>query len=104
MYIFCKGGPSGVIIQEGKVVCYESQKLNEKEKNYLAHDLELALIIHALKMWRHYLLGRSFTLMNNQSGLRYLFDNSNINARKARWLSTLSEFKFEIRYIKGEEK
>jgi len=67
------------------------------------HDLELARIIHALKMWRHCLLGSRFVLMSNHSGLRYLFDQLNLNARKARWLATLSEFDFEIRYIKGKE-
>jgi len=61
-------------MQEGQVVCYESRKLNEHEKNYLTHDLELPTIIHALKMWRHYLLGRRFVLMSDHSGLRYLFD------------------------------
>lgn len=35
--------------------------------------------------------------------VRYLFDQPNLNARKARWLGTLSEFDFEIRYIKGKE-
>jgi len=36
-------------------------------------------------------------------GLRYLFDQPNLNARQARWLATISEFDFEIRYIKGKE-
>ena len=56
-------------MQNGQVICYESQKLNEHEKNYLTHDIELAVIIHALKMWRHYLLGKRFTLMRDHSGL-----------------------------------
>jgi len=55
------------------VVCYESHKLNEHENKYLTHDLELAVIIHALKMWRCYLLGRRFVLMSDHIGLRYLF-------------------------------
>jgi len=81
-------------------VCYESWKLNEHEKNYPTHDLELATIIHTLKMWRHYILGRRFVLMSDHSGLRYLFDQPNLNVMQARWLATLSEFNFEIRYIK----
>jgi len=85
------------------VVCYESHKMNEHEKNYLTHDLELAAIIHALKMWWHYFLDRRFVLMSDHNGLRYLFDQENRNARKARWLATISEFDFEIRYIKGKE-
>lgn len=57
------------------MVFYESRKLNEHKRNYVIHDLKLATIIHALKMWRHYLLGRKFVLMSDHSGLRYFFTN-----------------------------
>ena len=90
-------------MRDGQVVCYESRKMNEHEQNYLTHDLELVVIIHALKMWRHYRLGRRFVLMSDHSGLRYPFDQSNLNARKYRWLATITEFNFEIIYIKGKE-
>jgi len=69
----------------------------------VTHDLELEAIIHALNMWRHYLLGRSYILMSNHNGLRYLFDQLNLNVRKDIWLVTLCEFYFEIKYIKGKE-
>ena len=62
----------------------------------MTHHLELAVIIHALKMWRHYLLGRRFVFMSDHSGLIYLFDQPNMNVKKYRWLVTLSEFDFEI--------
>jgi len=97
----CKRGLGVVLMQEGQVVCYESRKLNDHEQNYVTHDLEL--IIHALKMWMHYLLGRRFVLMSDQSVLRCLFDKPNLNARQARCLDTINEFEFEIRYIKGKE-
>jgi hypothetical protein len=90
-------------MQGGSVVCYESQKLNEHEVNYVTHDLELVTIVHSLKMWRHYLLGKKFVLMTNQCGLRYLFDQPKLNARQARWMALLSEFDFEIKHIKGRE-
>jgi len=99
----CNRGLGGVPMQEGKVVCYESRKLNEHEQNYVTHNLESTTIIHALKMWRQYLLGRRFIIVIDQSGLRYLFDQPNLNTRQARWLATLSEFDFEIKYIKGKE-
>ena len=77
--------------------------MKDHEKNYLTPDLELAAIIHALKKWRHYLLGRIFVLMSDHSGLRYLFEQPNLNSMQARWLAMVSEFDFEIRYIKGKE-
>lgn len=100
--IACKRGLGGVLMQEGQVVCYESRKLNECEQNYRTHDLELAVIIHALKMWRHYLLSNQFILRSDQNGLRYLFEQMNLNSRQARWLATINEFDFEIKYIKGK--
>ncbi len=99
----CKRRLSGVMMWDGQVVCYVSRKLNEHEKNYVTHDLELEAIIHPLKTWRHYLLGRRFILLSDQSGLRYLFDQRNMNSRKIRWLDTLSEFDFKVRYIKAKE-
>jgi hypothetical protein len=54
----CKEGLGGVLTQNGHVIGYESKKLKEHERNYATHDLELASIVHALKMWRHYLMGK----------------------------------------------
>jgi hypothetical protein len=44
-------------MQEGKVVAYASRQLRKHELNYPTHDLELAAVVHALKIWRHYLIG-----------------------------------------------
>jgi hypothetical protein len=46
----CNEGLGGVLNQNGYVACYESRKLEEHERNYATHDLELATIVHALKM------------------------------------------------------
>ena len=54
-------------------------------------------------MWQHYLIGRIFLLMSYNIILKYLFDQHNLNARQARWLSFLSEYDFEIKHIKGKE-
>ena len=85
----CGQGLGGVLMQDNHVICYESRKLKEHEKNYATHDLELAAIVHALKMWRHYLMGRRFELKTDNCGLKYLFDQPTLNARQARWLEFL---------------
>ena len=79
------------------------RKPKEHEKNYAPHDLELAAIVHALKMWRHYLMGRIFELRTDRYGLKYLFDQPTLNARKTRWMDLLCEFDFEMKHIKGKE-
>jgi len=63
-------------MQDGYVVCYESGKLEHKN-NETIHDLELATIVHALKVWRHYLLGRIFELITDHISFKYLFYEPN---------------------------
>jgi hypothetical protein len=63
------------------VICFEYRKLKERERIYTTHDLELAAIVHALKKWRHYLMGKRFELRIDHSGLNYLFDQPTLNAR-----------------------
>jgi hypothetical protein len=50
-------GLGGILMQEGRVIAYTSRQLRKHEVNYPTHDLELAVVVHALKVWRHYLLG-----------------------------------------------
>jgi hypothetical protein len=85
------------------VICYESQKLKEHERNKVTHDLELSAVIHALKMWRHYIMGKKILLLMDNSRVKYLFIQLDLNARQEIWLSFLSEFNFEVRHIKGKE-
>jgi len=54
-------------------------------------------------MWRHYLMGIKFLLLTDNSDVKYLFDQPDLNARKERWLDFLREFDFEVRHIKGKE-
>jgi len=61
--------------------------------------MELSIVIHALKMWRNYLLSKRFIFMSDHNGIRYLFNQSSLNAWQSRWLATLNEFDFEIRCI-----
>jgi ribonuclease HI len=70
----CKEGMGGVLGQNGCVICYESIKLKENERNYTNHDLELAAIVQTLRKWRNYLMGRRFELRTDHNGLKYLFD------------------------------
>jgi hypothetical protein len=71
--------------------------------NYATHDLELAMIVHTLKMWRNYLMGKKFELRTDHFGLKHLFGQPTLNARQTRWLEFLSEYDFEIKHIKGKE-
>jgi hypothetical protein len=54
-------------------------------------------------MWRHYLLGGKFELRKNYNGLKHLFEQPTLNVRHVRWLDFLSEYVFDVRYIKLNE-
>ena len=59
-----------VLMQNGKVIAYVSRKLRSHELNYPTHDLKLAAIVHALKIWRHYLYGETFQIFTNHKSLK----------------------------------
>jgi hypothetical protein len=65
--------------------------------------LELVAIVHALNMWRHYLMGKRFELRTYHSSLKYLFEQPTLNDRHTRWLEFLSEYDFDIKHVKGKE-
>ena len=88
----CNDDLGGVLTKEGHAVAYESRKLKIHETDYATYDLELAVVIHALKMWRHHLIGIIFILMTDNKGLKYLLDQPNLNVRQARWLAFFNEY------------
>ena len=92
----------GVLIQNGKVVAYSSRQLKEHEKNYPTHDLELASVVHALKVWRHYLYGVKFEVYTDHKSLRYMFSQKELNLRQRRWLEFLKDYDFELQYHPGK--
>jgi hypothetical protein len=99
----CKEGLGGFLTQNGHVIGYESKNLKEHERNYATHDLELVAIVHALRMWRHYLMGKKFELRVDHIGVKYIFEQLTSNAKQTRWLEFLSEYDFDIKHIKGKE-
>ena len=62
-----------VLMQNSRVIAYASRKLKDHEKNYPTHDLELSTIVHALRIWRHFLYGTQFELFTDHQSLKYIF-------------------------------
>ena len=92
-----------VLMQDKRVIAYESRKLNTAELNYAVHEKELLAVVHSLKVWRHYLLGLKFKIETDHQSLRYLSTQPNLSRRQCRWMELLQEFDFEIEYVKGKE-
>ena len=72
------------------------------EKNYPTHNLELAAIVFALKIWRHYLYGEKFELFSDHKSLKYLFSHKELNIRQRRWMEFLKDYDFSLQYHPGK--
>ncbi|MCO5580269.1 hypothetical protein L7F22_034135 [Adiantum nelumboides] len=93
----------GVLTQEGRPVAYTSRKLRDHERNYPTHNLELLAVIHALKLWRHYLLSCKFQLVTDHKSLNWIFTQPNLNMRQRKWIELLQEYDFDIKYRPGKD-
>jgi hypothetical protein len=103
--VYCDASGSGlgcVLIQEGRVIAYASRQLRRHEEHYPTHDLELVAVVHALKIWRHYLLGNTCHLYTDHKSLKYLFTQSELNMRQRRWLELIKDYDLEIHYHPGK--
>ncbi|KAI3707652.1 hypothetical protein L6452_26279 [Arctium lappa] len=97
-----KMGLGCVLMQRGKVIAYASRQLKVHEKNYPTHDLELAAVVFALKLWRHYLYGTKCTLYTDHKSLKYVFDQKELNMRQRMWLELLKDYDCELLYHSGK--
>jgi hypothetical protein len=85
-------------MQDGKVVAYASWQLRKHEENYPTNDLELAAVVHALKIWRHYLIGNKCDIYTNHKSLKYFFTRAELNMRQRRWLELIKDYDLNIQY------
>ena len=85
-----------VLMQQERVVAYASCQLKEHERNYPTHDLELAAVVHELKIWRHYLYGVRFEVFTDHKSLKYLFSQKELNLRQRRWIEFLKDYDFDL--------
>ncbi|KAA3481062.1 Retrotransposable element Tf2 [Gossypium australe] len=91
-----------VLMQEGKVIVHASRQLKLHEKNYTTHDLELAAIVFALKIWRHHLYSEKCHIFTDHKSLKYIMTQKDLNLRQRRWLELLKDYELVIDYHPGK--
>ena len=82
-------------------VAFFSRRLAAAERNYAVHEKETLAIIAALAHWRHYLVGPHFTVETDHASIQYLFTQDKLTQRQTRWLEALSDYDFDVQYIRG---
>ncbi|XP_052478835.1 uncharacterized protein LOC128034117 [Gossypium raimondii] len=83
--VYCDASYTGlgcVLIQGGRIVAYASRYLKQHECNYPTHDLELAAIVFALKIWRHYLYEEKHYIYIDHKSLKYLLTQKELNLKQ----------------------
>ncbi|WVZ75803.1 hypothetical protein U9M48_023834, partial [Paspalum notatum var. saurae] len=103
--VYCDASDNGlgcVLMQEGRVIAYASRQLRKHEANYPTHDLELAAVVHALKIWIHYLLGNTCHIYTDHKSLKYIFTQPELNMRQRRWLELIKDYDLEVHYHPGK--
>jgi hypothetical protein len=91
-----------VLMQDNRVLAYASRALRPHEQNYPMHDLELAVVVHALKIWRHYLMGAHCNIYTDHKSLKYIFTQVDLNMRQRRWLELIKDYDLEVHYHPGK--
>jgi hypothetical protein len=103
--VYCDASGTGlgcVLMQDNRVIAYASRALRPHEQNYPTHDLELVVVVHALKMWRHYLMGTHYNNFTDHKSLKYIFTQADLNMRQRRWLQLIKDYDLEVHYHPGK--
>ncbi|KAH0748282.1 hypothetical protein KY290_027514 [Solanum tuberosum] len=103
--VYCDASRVGLgcfLMQHGKVIAYALRQLKVHEKNYPTHDLELAAVVFALKIWRQYLYGVHVDVFTDHKSLQYVFSQKELNLRQRRWLELLKDYDMSVLYHPGK--
>jgi len=98
-----KNGLGCILMLEDKVVACASRQLKPYEKNYPTHNLELAAMVCALKIWRHYLYGVPCKIYTDHQSLKSIFTQKELNLRQRRWLELPKDYDLQIQYHLGKQ-
>jgi hypothetical protein len=91
-----------VLMQDNRMIAYASRAIRAHEQNYPTHDLELAAVIHALKLWRHHLMGTKCNIYTDHKSLKYIFMQADLNMRQRCWLELIKDYDLEVLYHTGK--
>jgi hypothetical protein len=97
------GGIGVVLMQEGRPLDFESPPLKEKELHKPIYEKEIMEIVHALKKWFSYLIGRHFKVKTDHNSHKYFLEQRLSSEEQQKWVIEILGYDFEIVYKKGKK-
>jgi hypothetical protein len=92
-----------VLMQEGRPLAFESRPLKGRDLHKPIYEKEMMAILHALKKWHPYLIGRHFKVKIDHDSLKYLLEQRLSSEEQQKWVTKILGYDFEIIYKKGKQ-
>jgi hypothetical protein len=92
-----------VLMQEGRPLAFTSKQLSEKNLGKPIYEKEMLAILHAVELWRPYLLGQRFQIKTDHQSLKYFLEQRISSQEQQKWVTKLFGYDYEIIYKKGKD-
>src|SRR5438270_12889720 len=81
---------------------FMSKKFTPAQQNYAVHELETLAILKALTKWEDKLIGHKIHIITDHKALDFFKTQARLSNRQFQWINYMSQFDFDITYVKGE--
>jgi RNase H-like domain found in reverse transcriptase len=110
IWVICDASTSGIGMMYGQgaewqtcqPASFMSKKFTSAQMNYRVFEMEMITILEALLKWEDKLLGQRLQIITDHKALEFFKTQHRLNSRQVHWMEFLTQFDFEIIYIKGE--
>jgi hypothetical protein len=92
-----------VLMQDERPIAFESRPIKGKFLHKAIYEKEMLAILHALKKWRPYLMGRHFKVTTDHDSLKYFLEQRLSSEEQQKWVTKMLGYDFEIIYKKGKQ-
>jgi hypothetical protein len=92
-----------VLMQEGRPLSFTSKQLSQKNLGKPIYEKEMLAILHAVELWRPYLLGQRFQIKIDRQSLKYFLEQRISSQEQQKWVTKLFGYDYEISYKKGKD-